>query len=310
MIKGEEMDQNRITNLSRLSINLIVVIVMILSMSFGGIHKVAADASPTLAAKFPNNLVQGFRWPLGTPVTLNINDPSNGPGVDYTDTLNPEVPDWDPTTTFINFELQGFQLQPGQVVSMSNGVITKDLETTNLQVSTVDPAADTVTGTAQPGSDIFVGMVCDDNGCAGRNVVANANGDWTADFSVPGAGIEEQTLIDIRPGTNSEAHQYDADGTVYFWEVPPLPVVVANLSLNQVYSETWPLGSNVTVTIDDASNGPGVDFTDYGVVGEAPWGDPNFTWVEFFPETIILDSGDLVTLSGNSFTKELTVEPL
>ena len=96
---------------------------------------------------------------------------------------------------------------PGTVLTVTDGIYTKTLTVAPLTVTAVDPDTDTVSGVADPGSEVHVGHVCDENGCAFRRVTADATGNWLADFSIPGEDGDEQNLFDIRPGTGSEARK-------------------------------------------------------------------------------------------------------
>ena len=134
------------------------------------------------------------------------------------------------------FDLGSFELQPGHLVTMTDGTTTKTHTVRSLAVTAVDAVADTVAGTAEPGATVEVGHIhCDETGCYGfRRVTADENGNWIADFAHVGEDNDEQDLFDIVPGTASEVRQPDLDWdntTVQWfagWTAPEtVPLVVA-----------------------------------------------------------------------------------
>jgi len=173
-------------------------------------------------ARLDEDRIGTAEWPEGLSVTVSVDDPSNGPGVDYTDTDVVIVPDGDPNQTHLEFNLQGvFDLQAGHVVTLSGGSIVKVHTVTNLTITNVDTTSDTVSGTADAGTRVNV-WACDDWGCIHRDEIADGQGYWEADFSIPGDEDWEQDLADIQPGSSGDANQGDDDGdnTRIGWNVP------------------------------------------------------------------------------------------
>ncbi|MEK7324251.1 MAG: hypothetical protein AAB217_03210, partial [Chloroflexota bacterium] len=237
--------------------------------------------NPSFSARLTENEVHGYGWPVGANVTLTLDDPATPQSIDFTDTRTVVVADWDPNQTFVRFEISALTLQPGMSIALTDGVIPKSHTVASLAITAVDPDADTVSGTAAPGSEIHVGHICDENGCAFRRVFADANDNWIADFSVPGEDGDEQETFDIRPGTGNEARQPDDDGdtTNVQWRVPN-PTLAVRLFDAQVEGWEWPLGADVTLAIDDPLTPQNPDYTDTQTVGIANW-DPNQTYVQF-----------------------------
>jgi Carboxypeptidase regulatory-like domain len=154
----------------------------------------------------------GGEWSDGATITLEIDDPDIGTGIDYTAQTTADSSQ-DPNVAF-RFALAGvFDIQPGHVVTVTDGTNTATHVVTDLTVTAVDQNADTVTGTAAAGSEIGVGVFAPAG--PSRNVVAEG-GNWTADFS---------GLFDIQAGSGGFAIQNDNDGdqTLVFWSVSPPP---------------------------------------------------------------------------------------
>jgi len=156
--------------------------------------------------------VHGYQWTDGVEVALTINDPGTPDPVDYSDSQTVGPAPWDPEQTFVFFDLQeAFAIQPGHVVSLSDGVTTKTHTVRNLAVTGVDADLDTVSGTAEPFTEVWVNA-CGESNCVNRYEVADGAGGWTADFSVPGDEPGEEPTYDLVPGSMVRAGQYDDDG--------------------------------------------------------------------------------------------------
>jgi len=174
------------------------------------------DASPvpSISVVLWVNRVDGYNWPLGSEVTLTIDDPSNGPGTDYSDTQIADVAEWDPDSSYFRFELgDAWSIQAGQIISLTDAAVTKTLTIPNLALTAVDPEADTVFGTASANGELEV-LLEDEPGeyRKARQVIADAFGNWVVDFSIPGDEDWEQNTRDVRPGDRVFVEECDEDG--------------------------------------------------------------------------------------------------
>lgn len=237
--------------------------------------------SPYLNVYLIDDLIQGLGWKLDSNVTLTIDDPGNGPGVDLSETKVVEVAWWNPSETEVGFATFDLGIRPGQLMVMTDGTTTVTHVVSHLTVTEINSTEDTVAGVSDPGGIVEVGRMCDDLGCAIRRVTANGDGDWLADFSVPGEDSDEQDLFDIRPGTNFGIHQKDDDGNsdgiyleVPLNEPPSITLLTAPVAPIQ-------LGQSIDVFID---------FTDpdgsdsHTVVWD--WGDGLTTTLPAVPPTV------------------------
>jgi len=234
--------------------------------ALSGVQPAAAQQAPTVVVFPVDDHVDGWGWPDGATITVEIDDPSNGPGVDYSDSTVAHPNSFE--FFDFHFPLTGvFDVQAGDVVSVSDGVTTTTHTVTALAVTAVDPDADTVSGTAAPGSNVDVGLHLSN---AVRHEVADGSGNWTADFSTAGGPApEEQDVYDIQPGPapGGHANQANTDGiTRVLWQAPPPPPVPAQITVFPVNDQVfgflgWPDGATVTLEIDDPGNGTGVDYT-------------------------------------------------
>jgi hypothetical protein len=203
---------------------------------------------PYIVVNPQDNKVDGFKWLLGNLVTLTIDDPINGVGIDYAETKTVLSSDWDRNQTYISFDLGTFKIHPGDLVTMTDGITTKTAIVVNLVLGGGSVINDRVWGTADPGAVIQV--FNRDNPNVYRNVNTNAQGNWTADFSVPGDG---QPPFDIQPGNVMFADQKDEDGdrTRLTWiatnppvnSSPVITIITAPVDPQQV-------NTNINVTAD------------------------------------------------------------
>lgn len=253
--------------------------------------------------------VFGSAWPVGALLELEIDDPATPQSPDYTDSqIFFESDNWGN-----GFELSGlFDIQPSHLVTISSGGLTKQLAVAPLTVTAVDIDADTVSGTGDPGFEIHVGMLCDDNSCTRRNIYVDANGNWLADFSVPGIN-EEETVFDIRPGSGTGVYEIDedADATNVSWSIPN-PYFNVRANNEQIEAWEWNIGSTLTVNI--YSSGTETSLPDYTisdvVTGPTPWGDTR-NYLSFDLNGIYdIKPGYLVTVSDGTIIKQHIVKPL
>ena len=264
--------------------------------------------NPRFSVLLTQNNVHGYEWTLGASVMLTIDDPSNGTGVDYSRTKTVGTENFRPPfDTWIGFQLGDFTIKPGDIVTMTDGTTTKTHVTQELAVTNIDPVADTVSGTAAPGTDVGFGGVCDNNGCAYRNVPVDASGHWLADFSVPGDQDNEQRIFDIRLGSSGDAQRIDedGDGTVYKWKLGE-PRIFALLGDQRVHAWGWFAGTPLTLTIDNPATPQSSDYTGTQVATDIEDWDHGSDWGITFD----VQPGYRITVSGGGITKELVVAHL
>ncbi len=261
-----------------------------------------------IGARVVDERVEGWEWPLGETVTLEINDPLTPANPDYSDTAPVVVAPWDPNITWFNIEFNGlYNLKADDVVSVTDGTTTKTHITTNLAIIGSDPLTDTVSGTGDSGTTVDI-WICDSNGCVSRNETVDVSGNWTADFSVPGDQDFEQATFDLLPGSGGDSGQFDDDndGTMIQWNIPN-PHFGARVKEDRVEGWHWPLGNTVTVEIDNPATPANPDFSDTTTVISAPW-DSNLNWFNLdFNGQFDLKPGYSVSVTDGTFNKSHTV---
>ncbi len=267
----------------------------------GGTDSITVNVNitwPTFAARPNQDRVEGWNWPLGATITLEIYDPSDLQNPDFSETQIVQPSSLYSNQTWFDFELHGtYDLKPDDLVTIGDGVMTKQLTVTNVAVTGVDVSADIVNGTATPGSTVTI-YVCSDTGCGNElEEPTDSDGNWSANY---------QGIVDIKPGTTGEAFQTtdDGDRTMFGWYTP---YIDASLNSNWVHGQNWPEGTPLTMTIDDPSNGPGDDYTATSIWGNFQGNDPvaNFDLDDFR-----LKPGDIITISGNGISQSLTLQSL
>ncbi len=259
-----------------------------------------------------HSVILGEYWTEGATVTLTIDDPTTGPGVDFTDSL---VVPADGEVVFDVREL--FQLQPGQIVTLSDGPTTKEVIITSLMVNSVDPDADTISGTADPGAEVTVKVEQEDE-LAFRYPTADTEGNWTADFSEDGGG----PVVDIAcTGQSSccrvkwHVDRFDEDGDSTAVEAVYGPEFQVRRTFEAVWSSGWMVDSTVTLAIDDDNDlGNGVLYTASQTTEPSPWGmwfDQHAVWAFFWLEGIVdIETGYVVRTNDDFCYREHTVKNL
>ena len=200
-----------------------------------------SPSGPGFAVVMSHNEVHAYDWPLGSDVTLTIDDPLNGPGVDYSDVQPSIITSWDPNQTWSLFQLGDvFTLMPDHEVTVTDGTTLKSHTVTSLSLEGVDPDTDEVYGTAAPstGVDIWI----DEDPSAWIFVTTEeVTGNWNVDFT---------GTFDIGPGTSLHVYQGDddGDGTRYDWFLPMPGIAVFDGV--EVHDSTP--DASVTISIYDA----------------------------------------------------------
>lgn len=233
------------------------------------------------------DLVEGWDWTPGEIITVQVD------GEEFTATVGGEG---GPSYVVVN--LAGIiDIQAGDVISMTNGVITKEIVVTNLEFTDIDWVHDTVSGIATPSSRVDVWTACDANGCINRHVDVDGEGNWLADFAHPGDEPDEQVTVDITPGMWIDSREWDGDNDATMFGVTvPIPAISANPNAHWIYGQDWPVGADVTLKVGDYSATVKITGPD-----KMAWFDLN---------GMDLQPGDEVTLSGSNYTQAMTIANL
>ncbi|RPI90039.1 MAG: hypothetical protein EHM40_19395, partial [Chloroflexi bacterium] len=272
-----------------------------------GDNTMAHFQPPRIRADGCSNRVSAENWTVGTEITLTIDDVSNGPGLDYSDS-GTVLPGEDS----LEFDLEGFTLDVDDLVVISGNSTTRELAFVPICVTNADLEQDTISGTTGPDVELSV-WATDSMGEEGfRKVTADSSGNWTADFSVAGSLPSEALIVNISLGSDIsvEYHDTDNDLTALYTDTDPPGLAfdpVSYIVYFEGFSPVWPVGTELTLTIDDVSNGPGIDFTDTVVV---PPVDPDFNQFQFEPPSFPVEPPDVIEVTGMSITKQLIVMPL
>jgi hypothetical protein len=212
--------------------------------------------SPGMVVAVNRDAVEGFEWPEGADVTLTIDDPDTSLSPDFT--ANETVGN-DPAGSAGNVGFvfaDEFDVRPGHVVTLDDGQTLLSHVVQTVEVTNVDIAADTVSGTADPGDVITVIVIPE---LADPQPVVQAttqpDGTWVASF----AGV-----FDLVPGAAGDAQEDDPDpsvraATAFWWEIPDNGYVfsgfadpVDNDAMNMVTAgRTVPLKFRVTAGAGD-----------------------------------------------------------
>jgi hypothetical protein len=284
--------------------NFVMAFIVVFSISSTPTPVSAQPNDSSFAAHLPGNQVHAYNWTAGLPLTLTIDDPIIPGSPDFVGTEI--VPDNDLYGgTWTVFELPDFELMPGQLMTITDGNITKTHVVRNVTVTSVDSYSDSISGTAEPNTEVGINAHYAPGGdYVHRNVFADSNGNWAVNLSTSGPNPGEEQTYDIISGSWGTAFQWDEDNdsTFYAWQgyVPRMDIGVSN---DFICAHDWPEGSSLTMIIDDGGNGSGIDLTLHQTVSSWP-DDPNeFAACFDLRGQFDIQPGDEITITGGGFTK-------
>ena len=201
--------------------------------------------------------VGGKFWPVGSSITLTIDDPDTPQPVDYADTGVGSATEFEDFVDIASPADNGFRILPGFVVTMTDGIRTKSLIVPDLSVTEVNSDLDYVEGTAEHVDVVLVaaGDPYDPGAQETRIVPVDASGNWRADFSVAGTG---EITVDIDIGSFGgvfSADLDDADATFVCWEALDNPRVTASITNDFIFLQGFAECSSVTFELYDSEGG-------------------------------------------------------
>lgn len=233
--------------------------------------------NPFFQVQLETNHVDGWEWTPNSQVTISIN------GVEV---ATVQTDEWG--TFRSHFE----DMEPfisGMDFLITDGLHTKTLTTADLEITNVDPDADTVSGRADAGQTFNVWVHGPENAPTVQ-VTADEMGQWTADF----AG-----QWNIAPGSDGAAQidDEDRDGTWVPWRLPNPRFTI--FPLWQWHDGLdWPDGATVNITVE---NKPECELT-------------KIFWGGFFnggfPKNCYVAIGDTITFADGTTTRTHVVRDL
>jgi hypothetical protein len=161
--------------------------------------------TPSFYVSRDSNWIGGEDWPAGIDLAITADDPdtTNDPDIELALATDAEGR--------FSSDVQVFPgLEPGWVITVTDGMATKTHTVRDIAITGVDPTTEIMRGTADPFTTVYAHV---DGGAAGYWVTADGTGQWSANFSGD---------YDITPGTRMRAMQMDEDRDHTFtdWIVP------------------------------------------------------------------------------------------
>jgi hypothetical protein len=213
--------------------------------------------SPRFDLSPDKNYVGAYsRWTAGATISLTIEDSS---GVVYADSQTAD------TNGDFNFDIEGVDLVPGHLVTVSDGTTIKTHVVIDVDVSSIDTGADQVHGSAEPGAEVRVRASLGDE-VSRRTVIADSGGNWMADFSV---AADWQPIYDITNITRIRVHEFDDDGDSTFRQFGPPNQQNRGVAVTAIDNHVWVANSGVGAITRLDNDGNVVKVID---TGEMPTG--------------------------------------
>lgn len=266
--------------------------------------------NPAFGVRANEDRLEGWEWPLGSTVTIEVDDPST-PDDPEPVTITVEVAPWDPNQTWFEYYFDGYDLKAGDAVIVSDGTITKQLTVSDYSITGYDLGLDTVYGVADPDQYIHVWTCWQDKPCVDRDEMADESGNWSTSFAVPGEQDWEQVTADLRPGSwiDSSVSDEDGDQTMFGLNVPN-PHLTDFPVNDAVEVWEWPDGSTVHLSVDDPATPQSPDFEQDQTIAVTTWGDPR-TYARYeFTGEYDLKVGDVVTVTDGITPRTHVVQNL
>jgi hypothetical protein len=234
---------------------------------------------PTVTAGVDWDAVSLNNWTSGTTVTLDIG------GV----TTSVTTDEWG--NAQLGRESHGQDIVPGMTITATDGTTTKTLVVANLQITSVDMDADSISGTAPSGAVVHVGINQQNGPQLGQaDTTADVDGNWSVDF----AGS-----VDITFGMGIHANVNDPDGDSTaagkFLQRPWIAVWLPEDAVTLMSG--WTPGSTVTLDIGGVIRTVTVDENGFAVVGRETHGQD-------------LVPGMTITATDGTTTKTLVIAEL
>jgi hypothetical protein len=199
---------------------------------------------------YPNtDKVWAYDWTIGTDVTISVDDPGTGLNPDFSQTVTVVSTPGNPTYGSAEVDMSAdIDIQAGFFITVTDGVRTKTLIATAVQVTSVDRDTDTIYGQAEPDSIVYI-SVCDPPDCVSRTEITDYDGFWQSTFAVPGDEPGETGLMDIVLGTSIDAYQLDLDGDSTNFALLTPPIISGNAGAADVSLDYYD-GDPKTATSD------------------------------------------------------------
>ena len=277
------------------SINICCILVLVGIGMINTTPSAQAQELPVFHIAPDSGYACSSNWAVYVDVTFVIKD--LGGNIIHQETLETHPAWWDQTNGEACFGFEPGLVQPGMVVSMTDGTTTK--ETTVKELSFDSVASDgTASGTGPAGES---GYLCLDWGSECQWITVSDFGDWNGSLLgyIPEISDLSDAHIKIADG--------DGDETVAYYPVPLSPWILVNPEEGVALGLNLPIGAEFTLTISDP---PWVET--YDAISEEDMWNPGygFVWFELDLSPEQLHPGVVVSLDGGEVSKGVVIVPL
>jgi hypothetical protein len=155
---------------------------------------------PTFEGSLNGRYAAGCGFVPNGSVTVIVKESPGG-----SELFNQSVPTDEGSCFNVGFD---FDLVPGNFISVDDGSFIKELTLVTLSIDDIDPAANTVAGTAPPDTTFNVDAFTEE-GWQGLDATSDGTGAWTVDFDDIGADINPFTHVGANIGDD------DGDNTIF-----------------------------------------------------------------------------------------------
>jgi hypothetical protein len=242
--------------------------------------------TPRIHGSAQYDWVRARDWPSGAEVHLTIN------GQDFGSAIVPEPQSQLEETSVSFHNLGGYDIQTGDLLTVTDGVQEKSLTVSLFEVTRVDTDTDIVSGLGTPGAQAYVSVYHNGDNIWRRITPAQITGAWEMDFS---------DVVDIQAGSEGSAQERDDDGDSvwYEWNIP-IPSFSAFPADDYLNGHNWPIGETLFIEIDDPVTPANPDYA-----GQVSDWDPNASVFQMinFSGQYDMKPGDIVTVTQGTTIK-------
>ena len=195
-------------------------------------------------------------------------------------------------------------IAPGQYVTATDGLTTKQLILADTSFDVLDPDFNKGSGTGPANEEARV-YIDTDQGDYEYVLTVEPDGTWSIDYGALGFTFNEVYYASVN------IVDEDSDTTREHFYPPSQPRILVQLGNNRIEGMNWPFGQEVSITIDDDYDpGNGVLYQ----TSEVSYINPGYSDTEGFvdhqPEGYTIQAGDVVTLDDGNTIRVLEVADL
>lgn len=238
--------------------NIAIIFFLLLGMLNANPGTVQAELTDGhIVLDFVDEQLLAYGWPASTPVTLTIDNPSTVTTEDYTETVNMTTD----STPVATFAWPTIEIETRATLTVSGDGDSLQL-INNLEVEDINIYSDEIGGRGPTGANLTISIIVEER--FDRKLTISSDGIWIADFSVF-REYEYGSIVNFSTCPSGWVQSIETNGNQIKIEIPDFPSFIYTKfsnPTNYIGSFHWPENTLLTLTIDDPTNGMGIDYSE------------------------------------------------